>query len=220
MSKIGTLKALPTPSELRASVQELASLEQLPELVAHEVTQALLPLHSLRNQVQQVLEAYDQVTKAQRKTLDSLATEMSNRAAEAMEVKTAALDGVITDLSKQVNGLQSSMKAVQASTAKLSALPSELSKTAEYSARLMKEEAKELMNAAHLARPTVMRDLSFMLASAALAALLVVVGQVALSRLLPPSETQQSANWAAAVWARASEQERKLMNEIASRPAR
>ena len=220
MSKIATLKSLPTPSELRQSVQQLQSLEHLPELVAHEVSKSLAPLHLLQEEVHRALSYYDQINQAQRSSLEQMAQELGNRAIEGMEVKTAALAAVIEDLSKQSSGLQASMKALQSSTSKLSALPADLTKTTQYSARLMQNEAKELIQAAHAARPTLWRTLGLLLAAAVLGSLLVAAGQVGLNRLLPPTATERDAEIFRVLWAKATPEERALMNQIVSKPAK
>lgn len=220
MSKIAILKSLPTPSELRQSVQELASLEQLPDLVADQVTQAMAPLLTLRQDVAQSLQAFDQVTKAQRSSLEAMATELTDRATKGMEQKAAELDQVITDLAGQVQGLQSSMASMEASSKKLQALPQSLDSAARNAAKEMQSSAGELARTAQEVRPSGWLTLGQMLGAAVLGALLVAAGQVGLNRLLPPSETQQSADWAASLWAKASESEKKLLNQIASRPGR
>ena len=130
MSKIETLKGLPTPSELRRSVQELASLEHLPRLVSDEVTQALAPLMTLRQDVTRVLEAYDQVTAAQRRALDSLTAEMSASAAAAIEQRVAHLDKTLREMSAQVQSLRAATGAAEASAKGMQALPRQIAASA------------------------------------------------------------------------------------------
>ena len=53
----------------------------------------------------------------------------------------------------------------------------------------------------------------------AVGAMLVATGQVALNRLVPPSDVQQTADWANAIWNKATPTERELLKQIANRPA-
>jgi len=220
MSKIETLKGLPTPSELRRSVQELASLEHLPRLVSDEVTQALAPLMTLRQDVTRVLETYDAVTEIQRRSLESMAQEMSARTVASMETKAAGLAKTMQDLASQVQGLKSTVASLEASSKGMQALPKKLASAATEAANEMQSSAGELARQAQEVRPSAWLTLGQMLGAAVLGALLVAAGQVALNRLVPPSDVQQTADWAASLWAKSSEQERKLLNQIASRPAR
>lgn len=241
MSKIATLKSLPTPADVRQNVAELGrmladtsdrldatarqvqSLEQLPSLVAEQVTeamQALDPILSMRRDVQTALEAFDQVAKAQRQTLEALGQELATSAAQSMETRAASMDGTLQELASQVHSLQSSMSAMESSSKRLQALPASLDKSARTAAELLELSARELARQAERVRPSPWLVLGQMLGVAVLGALLVVGGQAGLNRILPPGEVQQQADWAGAVWSKATEQERKLLNQIVSRPAR
>ena len=241
MSKIAILKTLPTPADLRENVQQMGqmlaetserldqtarqvqSLEQLPQLVADQVTEAMRaldPVLRMRSDVSRVLEAYDAVTKAQRSSLESMAKEISDRATKGMEAKASALDKTMQDLASQVQGLKSSMASMEASSKGMLALPKKLASAATEAANEMQSSAGELARQAQQVRPSAWLTLGQMLGAAVLGALLVAAGQVGLNRILPPSETQQNADWAVSLWAKSSEQERKLLNQIASRPAR
>ena len=84
----------------------------------------------------------------------------------------------------------------------------------------MRSSSRELASQAERVRPSPWVTLGQTLGAAILGALLVAAGQVALNRILPPSETQQNADWAASLWTKSTEAERKLLNQIASRPAK
>lgn len=241
MSKIATLKSLPTPSDVRENVQELGrmlaetserldqtarqvqSLEQLPSLVAEQVSEslkALDPILRMRQDVMRVLEAYDQVTDAQRSSLESMASEISDRATKGMELKAGALDKTFQDLASQVQGLKSSLSTMQQSSKNLQALPTALDTAARAAAETLENSSQDLHKAAQSVRPSRWLTLGQMLGAAVLGALLVAAGQAGLSRILPPTETQQSAEWAVRVWNQATESEKKSLSQIVSRPAR
>lgn len=238
MSKSEILKSLPTPADVRQNVQELRqmlaetserldatarqvqSLEQLPDLVTEQVTMALMPLLSISKDVGKALLAFDSVTKVQRASLEALAREISDRATTGMEQKAAGLDQTLRDLASQVQGLKSSMASMEASSKAMHALPKKLASAATDAANEMQSSAGELARQAQQVRPSPWLVLTQMLGAAVLGALLVAAGQAALNRLLPPSATQQSADYLESLWAKASENERKLMREIVSRPAR
>jgi len=242
MSKIATLKTFPTHVEVRESVQQLSemmlktsarldetaaqikSLEQLPELITEQVTEALKaldPVLQIRQDVQRALEFYDQISAAQRSSLEQLGQELASQANASMESRASALDVTIKALDSQVQGLKSSMASMEASSKRLQALPQKLTTAATDAATEMKTSSGELVAAAATLAvlPSVWLTLVQMLGAAVLGALLVAAGQAGLSRILPSTVTQKNADWAAKVWAKASESERKLLTAIASRPA-
>lgn len=233
MSKLETLKSLPTSSELRQNVAELGrmldatarqvqSLEQLPSLVAEQVTEAMKgldPILSMRQDVAQALEAFDQVTKAQRQTLEALGQELAASAAQSMERRASALDKSLQELASQVNSLQSSITTMQASAQRLQKLPGSLDSAAKSAAEDMRRSANELAHQAQRVRPSMWRVWGQMLASSALAALLVVGGQAGLNKPAPPSaEIQQRADQLSQLVRKSTPKERELLNQILSRP--
>jgi len=220
MSKIETLKGLPTPSELRQSVQELASLEQLPGLVAEQVTTALEPLHRMRGDVQRVLEAYDAVTAAQRRALESMAQEISDRATKGMEQKAAALDKTLQGLQGQARALQAATAAAEASARGLQALPKAVTAAAAEAAREMRSSAGLLAHQADRARPRRWLQALALVLAGAVGGAAAAAGQTALSRLLPPGAVQERADAMQMLLERATPQERALMQQIVNRPGR
>jgi hypothetical protein len=84
----------------------------------------------------------------------------------------------------------------------------------------MRSSGRALVEAAEATKPSIWLTLSQMLGTAMLGALLVAAGQVSLNRILPPSELQQNADYMVNLWKKASESEKKLLNQIISRPAR
>ncbi len=88
-------------------------LKRLPGAVSTETAQTLEPLARLRQDVTQVLEAYDKVTAIQRKTLDELTQQMSASAAQAFEQKAGKLDATISDLSRSLSGLKTSLSSME-----------------------------------------------------------------------------------------------------------
>lgn len=234
MSKIATLKSLPTPSDVRENVQQLGrmlsetsdrldqtakqvqSLEQLPELVADQVTEAMKgldPILSMRRDVQTALEAFDQVAKAQRQTLEALGQELATSAAQSMETRAASMDGTLQELASQVHSLQSSITSMQVSTQRLQSLPASLDKTARSAAEVMELSGRELARQAERVRPSLWLVLGQMAGVAVLSALLVVGGQAVLSGMQRPNLVQ--------AWQQATPQERAaFLSQIASRPAK
>jgi predicted RecB family endonuclease len=241
MSKIETLRHLPTPADVRANVQQLGqmlaetsqrldqtarqvqSLEQLPQLVADQVTEAMKtldPVLQMSEQVNQALAAFDRVNSVQRQTLEALGQELTSQAATAMETRAASMDQTLQALASQVQSLKTTMASMLASSQRLQALPQALDSAARDAAQQMQGSSQELARQAERVRPGAWVTLGQTLGAAILGALLVAAGQVALNRILPPSETQQNADWAASLWTKSTEAERKLLNQIASRPAK
>jgi chromosome segregation ATPase len=241
MSKIETLRRLPTPSDVRENVQQLGQmleqtaerldqtarqvrdLEQLPSLVAEQVTEAMKaldPVLQMSEQVNQALTAFDRVNSVQRQTLEALSQELTSQAALAMETRAASMDTTLAKLASQVQGLKSTVASMEASSKSIQSLPKKLANAATEAANEMQSSAAELASQAERVRPSPWVTLGQTLGAAILGALLVAAGQVALNRILPPSETQQNADWAASLWTKSTEAERKLLNQIASRPAK
>lgn len=241
MSKIETLRRLPTPSDVRENVQQLGQmleqtaerldqtarqvrdLEQLPQLVADQVTeamQALDPVLRMSEQVNQALQAFDRVNSVQRQSLEQLGQELTSQATAAMETRAASMDTTLAKLASQVQGLKSTVASMEASSKGIQALPQALDSSARAAAEQMRSSSRELASQAERVRPSPWVTLGQTLGAAILGALLVAAGQVALNRILPPGDVQKQAQWAGDLWAKSSEQERKLLNQIVSRPAR
>ena len=241
MSKLETLRHLPTPSDVRENVQQLGQmlaetsdrldqtarqvrdLEQLPQLVADQVTeamQALDPVLQMSDQVSQALQAFDRVNSVQRQTLEALGQELTSQAATAMETRAASMDQTLRELASQVQGLKSTVASMEASSKSMQSLPKKLASAATAAANEMQSSAGELARQAQEVRPSVWLMLGQMLGAAMLGAVLVAAGQAGLNRILPPGDVQKQAQWAGDLWAKSSEQERKLLNQIASRPAK
>lgn len=211
MSKIATLKSLPTPSELRQTAAQLQSLEQLPDLVAQEVSKSLAPLHLLQGEVQRVLEYYDQIAQAQRSTLEQLAQEMTNRATASLEQKAESLDKSLHDLAGQARVLKDSIERVEASSQRLQALPKGLAGAAKIAAKEMQGSSQDLARQAAKARPRWWLVMAQMLGAAVLGAVLVVAGQAVLRKLTRPGLAE--------AWTQASPAERAaFLNQIVSQP--
>ena len=241
MSKIGTLRHLPTPSDVRENVRQLGQileqtaerldqtarqvrdLEQLPQLVADQVTEAMKaldPVLQMSEQVNQALTAFDRVNSVQRQTLEALSQELTSQAALAMETRAASMDTTLAKLASQVQGLKSTVASMESTSKGMQALPQALDSSARAAAEQMRSSSRELASQAERVRPSPWVTLGQTLGAAILGALLVAAGQVALNRILPPGDVQKQAQWAGDLWAKSSEQERKLLNQIVSRPAR
>ena len=158
MSKIETLRHLPTPADVRENVRQLGQmleqtaerldqtarqvrdLEQLPQLVADQVTEAMRaldPVIQMRQDVQRALESFDQVTAAQRETLEQLGQELATSAARRMESRAASMDKALQELAGQVLAMKTAMASMQASSQRLQALPQSLDSAARSAAETM-----------------------------------------------------------------------------------
>ncbi|GJB22212.1 hypothetical protein KAM364_41240 [Aeromonas caviae] len=190
-------------------------LKRLPVAVSTETAQTLEPLARLQQDVTQVLEAYDKVTAIQRKTLDELTEQMSVSAAKAFERKAGELDKTISDLSNSLSGLETSISSMKETAEQVVALPGNLVSAQQN----MAQAAIKLTEAANKTRPRLWRQALGLILAGAVGAMLVATGQVALNRLVLPSDVQQTADWANAIWNKATPKERELLEQIVNRPA-
>lgn len=223
MSKLETVRALTASEHQLQIVQTIQQLQQqigrmqqelasLPEAVASETSQALSGLATLRQDVRQVLTAYDQVTTHQRQALDSLTEEMTTKAAASFESKTEALGQKTQDLSISIKQMVSTAQQIDSLPARLSTATSSLETASE-----------SLTRAAYSLLPPLWKRLATVVAVAVLAgaagAMLPETGRAALSALVPPSAEQKELASFRALWRKATKEERELMQQIANRPA-
>ena len=226
MTKLETVRALNDSGPQLQIVESVRTLQQavslmredlkqLPGAVSTETAQTLEPLTRLRQDVTQVLEAYDRVTAIQRKTLDELTQQMSTSAAQAFEQKAGKLDATISDLSRSLSGLKSSLSSMEQTAQQVATLPAKLA-TAQQS---MSKAADQLTEAANETRPSLWQQALGLILAGTVGALLVGIGQAGLSRLVPPSDVQQKADWATSLWDKANPKEREWLKQIVNRPA-
>lgn len=226
MTKLETVRALNDSGPQLQIVESVRTLQQsvslmhedlkrLPGAVSTETAQALEPLARLRQDVTQVLEAYDKVTAIQRKTLDELTQQMSASAAQAFEQKAGKLDATISDLSRSLSGLKTSLSGMEQTAQQVATLPGKLASAQQG----MTKAADQLIEAANETRPRLWRQALGLILAGAVGAMLAATGQVALNRLVPPSDVQQTADWANTIWSKATPKERELLKQIANRPA-
>jgi len=226
MTKLETVRALNDSGPQLQIVESVRTLQQslslmhedlkrLPVAVSTETAQTLEPLARLQQDVTQVLEAYDKVTAIQRKTLDELTQQMSASAAQAFEQKAGKLDATISDLSRSLSGLKTSLSSMEQTAQQVATLPGKLASAQQG----MTKAADQLIEAANETRPRLWRQALGLILAGAVGAMLVATGQVALNRLVPPSDVQQTADWANAIWNKATPKERELLEQIVNRPA-
>ena len=226
MTKLETVRALNDSGPQLQIVESVRTLQQslslmhedlkrLPVAVSTETAQTLEPLARLQQDVTQVLEAYDKVTAIQRKTLDELTQQMSASAAKAFEQKAGELDKTISDLSNSLSGLETSISSMKETAEQVVALPGNLVSAQQN----MAQAAIKLTEAANKTRPRLWRQALGLILAGAVGAMLVATGQVALNRLVPPSDVQQTADWANTIWSKATPKERELLEQIVNRPA-
>lgn len=240
MSKIGTLRHLPTPSDVRENVRQLGQileqtaerldqtarqvrdLEQLPQLVADQVTEAMKaldPVLQMSEQVNQALTAFDRVNSVQRQTLEALSQELTSQAALAMETRAASMDTTLAKLASQVQGLKSTVASMESTSKGMQALPQALDSSARAAAEQMRSSSRELASQAERVRPSPWVTLGQTLGAAILGALLVAAGQAVLNKPAPASaEIQQRADQLSQLVRKSTPKERELLNQIVSRP--
>lgn len=240
MSKLETLKALPTPADVRENVRQLGqmlaetserldqtarqvqSLEQLPQLVADQVTEAMRaldPVLQMSEQVNQALQAFDRVNSVQRQSLEQLGQELTSQATAAMETRAASMDQTLQALASQVQSLKTTMASMLASSQRLQALPQALDSAARAAAEQMRSSSRELASQAERVRPSPWVTLGQTLGAAILGALLVAAGQAVLNKPAPASaEIQQRADQLSQLVRKSTPKERELLNQIVSRP--
>jgi ABC-type transporter Mla subunit MlaD len=240
MSKLETLKALPTPADVRENVRQLGqmlaetserldqtarqvqSLEQLPQLVADQVTEAMRaldPVLQMSEQVNQALQAFDRVNSVQRQSLEQLGQELTSQATAAMETRAASMDQTLQALASQVQSLKTTMASMLASSKGMQALPQALDSSARSAAKAMQSSAGELARQAQEVRPSVWLVLGQMLGAAMLGALLVAAGQAVLNKPAPASaEIQQRADQLSQLVRKSTPKVRELLNQNVSRP--
>jgi ABC-type transporter Mla subunit MlaD len=226
MTKLETVRALTDSGPQLQIVESVRTLQQavslmhddlkrLPGAVSTETAQALEPLARLRQDVTQVLDAYVEVEAIQRKALDELTQQMSASAAQAFEQKAGKLDATISDLSRSLSGLKSSLSSMEQTAQQVATLPGKLASAQQ----CMTKAADQLTEAANETRPRLWRQALGLMLAGAVGAMVVATGQVALNRLMPPSDVQQTADWANAIWSKATPKERELLEQIVNRPA-
>jgi len=228
MSKIETLKGYAREQTQQESqiVESVRLLQQatsqmhedlraLPSAISAEAVQALEPLMRLPGDVQRALEAYDKITAAQRQSLDEMAKALSAGAAKAFEVRAGKLDESIQAMKACTQKVQIELADIERTMSRVAALPGKL----ESAGRDMAQASERLTASAEQVRPSIWwRMLGLILAGVA-GGMVAGIGQAGFERLVPPSETQASAQTAVMLWERATPQERELLKQIVRRPA-
>lgn len=109
MSKLETVRRLNDSEPQLEIVKNMKALQQtvsvlqaelkaLPDAVASETSQALEPLRKLEEGVRKALEAFDQVTEAQRRTWSEMAQEMARKASQSLSSASEGLRGTLDSL--------------------------------------------------------------------------------------------------------------------------
>ena len=140
---------------------------------------------------------------------------LSASAAQAFEQKAGKLDATISDLSRSLSGLKTSLSSMEQTAQQVASLPGKLTSAQQG----MTKAADQLTEAANETRPRLWRQALGLILAGAVGAMLAATGQVALNRLVPPSDVQQTADWANTIWSKATPKERELLKQIVNRPA-
>jgi len=206
MTKLETVRALNDSGPQLQIVESVRTLQQsvslmhedlkrLPGAVSTETAQTLEPLARLRQDVTQVLEAYDKVTAIQRKTLDELTQQMSASAAQAFEQKAGKLDATISDLSRSLSGLKTSLSSMEQTAQQVATLPGKLASAQQG----MTKAADQLTEAANETRPRLWRQALGLILAGAVGAYVTVISLMA-SQALGRAKVlgTRDARWVAA----------------------
>jgi ABC-type transporter Mla subunit MlaD len=225
MSKLETVRALNDSGPQLQIVESVGNLQkivklmhedlnQLPDAISARVAETLEPLEKLHENVTQLLPTISAIAAVQRRAIEETVQELTSKAAQAFETKAQALDGSIRDLSSSAAMLRSSIDSLEQTVSKIDTLPGRLNKAQQS----MTQAADHLMQTALEMRQRPWQQ-PLTAALAAVAGAIIAAGMLVFVRPAPPSAAQQQAQWAQALWSRATPQERALLNQIASRPA-
>jgi DNA repair exonuclease SbcCD ATPase subunit len=192
--------------QMQSEAQALSSqLQQLPPYLAQELSQQIEPLTQLPLQVQQALQAFDQVNQSQRQVLDELTTEQRQQMSQRLK----QIDKAISQLQQQLQPISQLPAALKRQATLLKEAREEL-----------ETSSQQLSSRALKVRPAWWKRAASLAAAGAVGGLLVMTGQVAFDRLVPPSAVQAEAEAFRVIWQRATDQERQLMQRIGQRQGR
>lgn len=182
-----------------------AELKELPEAIAQETSKALTPLQTMQDLLPQIAEAFDQVEATQRDSLQQLSEEM-------VSLSSKELQSTVQPIKEGLKQLNSTTKELRSLHPELLAMTGQLQTSSDQLSAQIAAQRKEL-NQPLWRRALVTAAISIT------AALVVVIGQVALEPTKTDPDTQADAQWARQIWNKANEQERALLMKIATRPA-
>lgn len=178
------------------SVKHLSDSAPQLEIVSRlrDLESNLQHLDQLPDQIDQVLGIFETMTQAQRQALD-----------EMTQQQTQQLQGTIRGLADNLNKMSQSADRMHMVPEQMSQLIKRLNHAA---TTLERPDGPSLW--------TLFLALTL---AGILGAGVALTGQHAFARLVPPDAVRQSADWATAVWSKATPQERELMQRIVNRPA-
>lgn len=184
----------------QALAEAMTELKALPEAIAQETSKALAPLQTMQEALPQIAEAFDQVESTQRDSLQQLSEEMVAMSSQGLQNTLAPLQEELQQLGRARKELTAMQAQLTATMPQLMAHSQQLS---QHRAERRKPWRRALVTAA----------------ISLLSALIVVIGQAAFAPTKVDPDTQANAQWAQQVWSKATEQERELLRQIATRPA-
>lgn len=218
-----TLKGLPTSKQLqeqaltldeqmrqlRVLIEQISTdMSSLPTEVATETSQALSSIETLRQTISNMGSQIDKLATVQRAATDALTDTLAEAARPLLEQAAGPLTEAINIMNTTLGKIEKSSNRLIENLDDIVQLPGKI-----------EGQAEKLQTAALRVMPKWWKWLGALILAGAVGGLVAATGQVALNRLVPPSDVQQTANWANAIWNKATPNERELLKQIVNRPA-
>jgi chromosome segregation ATPase len=221
-----------TEEEQQIILQELATfreeLANLPDAVGQAVGEALTPLQEAGGSIQEIVSV-------QRRVLDEMAEEITNRAGAAfgdINQKTfqplkghlATLETSLRDMQRHRASMQQEQEKTAAAAEKLANLTN--ASTAKLNEMLERHEqgltstTNKLMDSAQSLVTGPWQRMLFLVCLGCIGGLAAAGGQVVFERLVPPSAMQKRLALWDEVWAKATPKEQELIQKIVDRPVK
>lgn len=112
--------------QLRELRQSLSGLPQMPQELARELGQQLMPLTDLAAKVRTLAVQFDQLNARQRATLDALTAEMVAKATASFSAEAAKLGQAIEAQTSAIKALEATATRSEQAAKKLAKLPQQL----------------------------------------------------------------------------------------------
>lgn len=234
-----TATIAPTLSQIEALQ---SSLDQLPPAVAAQLMETIGPLMGLPGQVQKALEAFDQITQAQRDAVMDITEEMTRQSTSLMDARAMALDAAIKQAGESAAQLATHFQSAEVTAANLSKAVASvngsavqmrdsasaiLNKLGQDAMKIADAMGQQLEQMKQIAKPPPPWKLPAMLLVCSLASAgLTLTGARLLSEPRPPviaqipAQVQSDADLMKSLLSKATPKESALMKEIVSRPAK
>jgi hypothetical protein len=170
-------------------------LRSLPEAIAKEASISLEPLTTISDKVQKALISYDEMTAAMRRTLEILTVQQQKQISQLL--------APISDNAKIIAGTKTTVETMV--------------KSIETEIERIDGVATKVYDTAHANRPTWWKPILMSILTGTTAAIIVLTGQNALNRLLPPSDVQKNSEILLLLSSKMTDKERALVDKILNR---